>query len=114
MQLNIVVVNYETDESTWKAVLVAESREDAVGYIKSKVGTEKGFKVTSIEQRDPIHAITSKLLDQIKGPEVKPEVVQETLLVCPWCEATDFKSNHALKMHIVKQHADSKKKDKDK
>lgn len=104
--MNIFVINYETDRSTYKLVVLAESREDAFGYLKWKMGEEPGFKINSMEQREQIHAITPKLLDKLRP--VDREVVEQKLLICPWCESTEYGSPHALKMHIVKTHADSK------
>lgn len=115
MALYTFSISYETNDSTWKVFLLGESREQAIDYITKHVGEDNGLRFTSIDQRESIHAITPEILDKIRGPkpeELEPEKVRT--LVCPWCESEDFKTNHALKMHIVKQHADSKKKEKEK
>lgn len=106
--MNIFSVNYETDKSTYKLVCLAESREDAVGYITWRMGKEPGFKINAVEQREQIHAITPKLMDKLRP--ITNEKIEVKQLICPWCESTDYASPHALKMHIVKSHADSKDK----
>lgn len=106
IQLQVFVVSYETNKATWKVYLLAESREDAMGYLMKEVGDKaEGFKINNFEVREEIHAITSKVLDGIRGPSQEQEVVQlPAKLLCPWCESTDYETNHALKMHIVKAH----------
>ena len=102
----IFSINYETDKSTYRLICLAESREDAVGYITWRMGAEPGFKITSVEQREIIHAVTPKLMDTLRP--VTNEKIEVKQLICPWCESTEYGSPHALKMHIVKAHADSK------
>lgn len=112
MKLSVFMIKYETDDSTWKVNLIAESREDALGYLKKEVGDKTtGYKITDLEHRDDIHALTTKVVGGIRGPAKEAEVVTETKLICPWCESEDYGTLHALKMHIVKTHT---KKDKDK
>lgn len=110
MAIQVFVVSYETKASTYKAYLLAESKADAMTYLRTEMGDEEGFKIQNFESREEIHAITTQVLDKIRGPKTEAEVVKETKLICPWCESTDYETNHALKMHIVKAHAESKKK----
>lgn len=110
MAIQVFVVSYETKASTYKAYLLAESKEDAMTYLRLEMGEQEGFKIQNFESREEIHAITTQVLDKIRGPQLKAQVVETTKLVCPWCESTDYETNHALKMHIVKAHADTKKK----
>lgn len=104
MKLFIFSVNYETRKSTYKAVITGDSREDVVGYMAARFGNEEGYQLTSIEQREEVHALTDKVLEVIRGPKVDPEVLTETKLICPWCESENYSNFHALKMHIVKSH----------
>jgi hypothetical protein len=110
MAIQVFVISYETKASTYKAYLLAESKADAMTYLKTEMGKEEGFRIQNFESREEIHAITTQVLDKIRGPKQEVTVVENTKLVCPWCESTEYESNHALKMHIVKTHADSKKK----
>ena len=110
MAIQVFVISYETKASTYKAYLLAESKSDAMTYLKTEMGQEEGFRVQNFESREEIHAITTQVLDKIRGPKQEAEVVENTKLICPWCESTDYKTVHALKMHIVKTHADTKKK----
>ena len=105
MTLQVFVVSYETKQATWRVYLLAESKEDAMGYLMKEVGDKaEGFRINNFETREAIHAVTSKVLDLIRGPKQEAEVIENTKLICPWCESTDYQSNHALKMHIVKSH----------
>lgn len=115
VQLQVFVVSYETNQATWKVYLLAESREDAMGYLMREVGDKaEGFKINNFEIREQIHAITSKVIEGIRGPEKEAEVVVvPPKLICPWCESTDYETNHALKMHIVKAHTGKSQKPKD-
>jgi hypothetical protein len=110
MKLQVFVVSYETKESTYKAYLLAQSKEDAMTYLKTEMGGNEGFKINNFESREVIHAVTTQVLDKIRGPKQEAQVIEQTKLICPWCESTDYETNHALKMHIVKAHAESKKK----
>ena len=102
MKLQTFVISYETNQATWKLYLLAESKEDAMGFLMKEVGNEaEGFRVNNFETREEIHAITPKVIDSLRGEE---KVVVEEKLVCPWCEATNYENYHALKMHIVKTH----------
>jgi len=105
MGLQIFVVSYETEDATWKLYLMAESKEDAMGFLMKEVGDKaKGFRINNFEAREEIHAITTKVIDRIRGPKQEEKVVEKVKLICPWCESTDYETNHALKMHIVKTH----------
>ncbi len=109
-KLQVFMIDYETNQATWKVRLLAESREDAMGFLMQEVGDKaEGFKINNFDMRDEIHAITSKVVDGIRGPEREPEVIETTKLICPWCESTDYETNHALKMHIVKTHTGKSK-----
>jgi len=112
MTLQVFVISYETKDATWKLYLLAESREDAMGYLMQEVGNKaEGFKINNFDVRESIHAITSKALDGIRGPKQEEKVVElPPKLLCPWCESTDYETNHALKMHIVKSHGVKSKK----
>jgi len=105
----VFVVNYETKASTYKAYLLAEDRNDASAFITANMGKEEGFKFTSVEQREDIHAISDRVRAKMGITKTETEVVEKRILTCPWCESTDYETLHALKMHIVKNHADSKK-----
>lgn len=98
----LFVISYETKVTTWKVHLLAESREDATAYVVNKMGKEEGFRLNYVEQREPIHTITEKILDNIRPP-VPPDVKIQP--ICPWCESTDYTTLHALKVHIGKNHA---------
>ena len=110
MAIQVFVISYETKASTYKAYLLAESKADAMSYLRKEMGEEEGFKIQNFESREEIHAITTQVLDKIRGPKREAEVIENVKLICPWCESTEYETNHALKMHIVKTHADSKKK----
>lgn len=113
MKVQVFVVSYETNKATWRVYLLAESKEDAMGYLMREVGNEaEGFRINNFETREEIHAITSKVLDGIRGPEQEVKVIENDKLICPWCESTDYKTNHALKMHIVKSHTGKMQKPK--
>lgn len=114
MALQVFVISYETKDATYKAYLLGESKEDAMGYIMSEMGDNEGFRINNFESREEIHAITPKLLDGIRGPKQEAQVVEKNNLVCPWCESTEYGNNHALKMHIVKAHTGKSDKKKDK
>lgn len=103
-KLHVYSVDYETSEATWKVKLLAESKEDAMGYLMSVVGKAEGLKINNFDVKDEIHAITTKVVENIRGPEKEPEVIETVKLICPWCESTEYGNNHALKMHIVKSH----------
>ena len=103
-KLTVFSIDYETRESTWKVKLLAESKEDAIGYLRSLTGEAEGFRINNLDMKDEIHAITPKVLEGIKGPKLEPEVQEISKLQCPWCESTDYENFHALKMHIVKTH----------
>lgn len=102
MNATFFAVNYETKEATWKLYILANDREDVKDYLLEKVGKTPGFRINSIEQREPIHDITTKVLDGLR-PIPEPERIP--LAICPWCESTDYKTFHALKIHIAKNHA---------
>lgn len=110
MTLQVFVISYETKDATYKAYLLAKDKADAMTYLKTQMGQQEGFKVNNFETREVIHAVTTQVLEHIRGPQKEAEVVEKTKLVCPWCESTEYETNHALKMHIVKTHAESKKK----
>lgn len=116
MKVQVFVVSYETNQATWRVYLLAESKEDAMGYLMQEVGNKaEGFKVNNFETREEIHAITSKVLDGIKGPVPEAEVIElPPKLICPWCDSTEYETNHAMKMHIVKAHTGKTSKPKDK
>lgn len=105
--MQVFVVNYETDESTYRLYLLGKDQADAMTYLKMRVGGLPGYRMNNFESREEIHQITPQLLDLLQKEH--PEPVVERRLVCPWCEADNYETNHALKMHIVKNHADSKK-----
>lgn len=110
MALAVFAVDYETDDATFKAKILAESREDVLGYLKTQVGDKaEGYRIVNLEQRDDIHAITTKVLEAIRGPEVTQEEKVVEVPRCPWCQRTDFESDHAFKMHISKAHTNKKK-----
>lgn len=109
-KISVYSIDYETNEATWKVKLLAESKEDAVEYLKERVGSAEGFRINNMDVRDEIHAISVKVLEGIRGPEKVAEVKEVTKLICPWCESTDYDSYHALKMHIVKTHTGKTKK----
>jgi hypothetical protein len=106
--MQVFVVSYETDESTYKLYLMGKDQADAMGYLKQRVGDLKGFRVNNFESRETLHAVTPQMLDMLQRETPAPVV--EKRLICPWCEDDKYETNHALKMHIVKNHADSKKK----
>ena len=105
--MQVFVVNYETDESTYKLYLLGKDQADAMGFLGQRVGNLPGYRLNNFESRESIHHITPQLVDMLQ--KEKPEAVVEHRLVCPWCEDDKYETNHALKMHIVKNHADSKK-----
>ena len=105
MGLSMFMIDYETKEATWKVKLLAESKEDALGYLKKEVGDKsEGYRIVNMDQRDEVHAITTQVLENIRGPKIEAEVITETKIICPWCEEDKYGSLHALKMHIVKAH----------
>jgi hypothetical protein len=106
--IQVFVISYETKVSTFKAYLLAESKADAMSYLKAEMGDQEGFRINNFESREEIHAITTQVLDKIRGPKQEAKVVENVKLLCPWCESTDYLSNHALKMHIVKAHKKEK------
>lgn len=108
--MQVFVVNYETDESTYKLYLLGKDQSDAMTFLKMRVGDLPGYRLNNFDTREEIHTITPQLLDMLQKEH--PEPVVERRLVCPWCEADNYETNHALKMHIVKNHATSKKEDK--
>lgn len=114
--MQVFVVNYETNESTYKLYLLGKDQADAMTFLKKKVGDLEGFRVNNFESREVIHAVTPQLLELITPPA--PEAKVERRLLCPWCEADHYETNHALKMHICKNHAtankDNAKKNKEK
>ena len=103
-KLQVFVVSYETKNATYKAYLLGESKEDVMGYLQREMGKEDGFRINNFESREEIHALTPKVIDGIRGPKQEAQVVEKNTLTCPWCESTEYESNHALKMHIVKAH----------
>jgi hypothetical protein len=113
-QLQVFVVSYETKDATYKAYLLGDSKEDVMGYLKQEMGEQEGFRINNFESREAIHAITPKVLDGIRGPKEEAQVIENTKLVCPWCESEDYGTNHALKMHIVKAHTGKSEKPKGK
>ena len=114
VKLQVFTVDYETRESTWKVRLLAESKEDAMGYLMKEVGDKaEGFRINNFDMSNEVHAITSKVLDGIRGPEKEAEVLETIKIKCPWCDSTDYETNHALKMHIVKSHTGKTQKPKD-
>lgn len=115
MTLQIFVISYETKQATWKLYLLAESKEDAMGFLMKEVGDEaEDFRINNFEARESIHAVTSKVIDLIRGPEKEPVRIETDKLICPWCESTDYETYHALKMHIVKAHTGKSTKPKPK
>lgn len=105
--MQVFVVSYETDESTYKLYMLGKDQADAMTFLKKRVGGLPGYRMNNFESREEIHTITPQLLDMLQKEH--PEPVVERRLVCPWCEDDKYETNHALKMHIVKNHADSKK-----
>ena len=105
--MQVFVVNYETKDATYKLYLLGKDQADAMTYLKNRVGHLEGFRINNFESREEIHHITTQLLDMLQREH--PEPVVEHRLVCPWCNEDKYETNHALKMHIVKNHADSKK-----
>ncbi len=105
--MQVFVVSYETDESTYKLYMLGKDQADAMTYLNKRVGHLPGYRMNNFESRELIHVITPQLLDMLQKEH--PEPIVEKRLVCPWCEADMYGTNHALKMHIVKNHADSKK-----
>lgn len=103
--LHFFKVQYETKKMLYKANVVAEHKDDLMNFIRATMGTEEGFKITNIDDAGIIHAFTDKVIGGIRGTS-KPTVTEETkqVFVCPWCESTDYQSNHALKIHITKTH----------
>lgn len=110
--MQVFVVSYETDHSTYKLYLLGKDQADAMTYLRMKVGDLPGFRINNFESREELHAVTPQLMDSFQRET--PEPVVEKRLVCPWCEEDKYETNHALKMHIVKNHATSKKEDKKK
>jgi hypothetical protein len=110
--MQVFVVSYETDASTYKLYLLGKDQADAMTYLKMRVGELPGYRMNNFESREEIHMITPQLIDMLQ--KETPEAVVEHRLVCPWCEEDKYETNHALKMHIVKNHATSKKDDKKK
>ena len=106
--MQVFVVSYETTESTYKLFMVGKDQADAMTYLKMRVGDLPGYRMNNFESREEIHTLTPQLVDMLQKEH--PEPVIERRLVCPWCEDDKYETNHALKMHIVKNHADSKKK----
>ena len=108
--MKVFVVNYERDEPTYKLYLLGKDQADAMTYLKMRVGDLPGYRLNNFESREEIHQLTPQLMDMLQRE--KPEAIVEKRLVCPWCEEDKYETNHALKMHIVKNHADTKKKKK--
>jgi hypothetical protein len=108
--MQVFVVSYETDESTYKLYLLGKDQSDAMTYLKMRVGDLPGYRMNNFESREEIHMITPQLIDMLQ--KETPVPVVEHRLVCPWCNEDKYETNHALKMHIVKTHADTKKEDK--
>jgi hypothetical protein len=98
----LFVISYETKEATWKLHLLAETREDATQFLTARVGKEEGFRINWVEQREQIHYVTDKVLDSIRPPTPP---IREVQPICPWCESVEYKTLHALKVHIGKNHA---------
>lgn len=108
--MQVFVISYETDASTYKLYLLGKNQADAMTWLKMKVGGLPGYRMNNFESREEIHAITDQLVDILQ--KEKPETTVIEKLVCPWCGANEYETPHALKMHIVKNHATSKKEDK--
>ena len=106
--MQVFVVSYETKESTYKLYLLGKDQSDAKTFLQKRVGGLEGYRLNNFETREEIHTITPQLLDMLQRET--PEPVVERRLVCPWCNEDKYETNHALKMHIVKNHADTKKK----
>jgi hypothetical protein len=115
LKMQVFVISYETDDSTYKLYLLGKDQADAMTYLKMRVGGLKGYRMNNFESREEIHMVTPQLIDMLTPTKPVAEVVHK--LVCPWCEADHYETNHALKMHICKAHAtankdNAKKKDK--
>jgi len=106
-KMQVFVVNYETDDSTYKLYLLGKDQADAMTYVKMRVGNLPGYRMNNFESREEIHAVTPQLLEMLTPPPPEEKVVHKML--CPWCGADHYETLHALKMHICKNHATSNK-----
>lgn len=112
--LHIHRIDYETDDAIWRANVLAKDIPDMIDYIRKFVG--KPIKVNNTETRDSVHAVTDYSKEVLRelleddDKKKKEEHEKKTMWKCPWCESDEYsyESSHALKMHIVKKHAESK------
>jgi hypothetical protein len=115
-RLNVHRIDYETEDMIWRANVLARDIPDMIEYIR--MSTDKPIKVNNTETKDMVHAVTQYAKDLLKEEilddieKEQKEYERKTAWKCPWCEDDkhSYENAHALKMHIVKTHADSKKK----
>lgn len=115
-RLSVHRIDYETKNAIWRANVLAKDIPDMVAYIRKFTGEE--IKVNNTETKDTIHAVTDFAKDVLKQEIIEDiekeqkEYEKKTMWKCPWCEDDkySYETSHALKMHIVKMHAETKKK----
>lgn len=102
----VYTIEYETIDMSWKANIIALSRNDAMNVLNSKV--KKKFRILSISSLYEIDAYSSDIINTVKSmyPINNPQE-EKIIWRCPWCEFETEKRD-GLKIHIGRNHKNDK------
>ncbi len=108
-------VEYETrDRTSWKAVILAYSMEDAIAYIRKSVqGFDRYISTGIIAEVDAVDDVVfndlfvgkTSVVETVVAREEAPKVNEKAddTLYCPWCDKS-FISKITLGSHIKRFH----------